>query len=268
MKRRLALGAALIAAGLLITSCAGVSLSRLQNDFNQLYQEKEACLSAQVATSEDITNVKSIPCNEQAEAALFDLSQSAKNAAGKAKDQRTRIALLRLAGLSLWQSGRGFEEEGNAFLNQISLEGELVCDAVEKKAKKGEIYGAPRDCALLTILQALVWHSEYTKTLEKLDEQEPSEESKKEFESLVGNYANNTVLFITTRENKAKAFTGLSSSVKDYIDEAKRRSFCNFQKAEEIALDHTMYRDLESKIDDQFQTMSRKTGLNRVNDCL
>jgi hypothetical protein len=267
MKRPLALWAALITAGLLVTSCAGVSLSRLQNDFNQLYQEKEACRSAKPTMAEEITNVKSIPCTEQAEAALFDLSQSAKSAADKAKDQRTKVALLRLAGLSLWQSGRGAEKEGNAFVNKVSMEGEIVCDAIEEKAKKGEIYGAPRDCALLTILQALVWHSEYKNRLEKLDLQKPSEESKKEFESLIGNYANNTVLFISTREKKAKAFTGLSSSVKDYIDEAKRRSFCNFQKAEEIALDHTIYQDLESKIDNQFQTMSRRTGLNRADDC-
>ncbi len=267
MQRLTALWVALITAGLLATSCAGISLSRLQTDFNQLYQAKEACLSAKPTSPEDITNVKSIPCTEQAEAALFDLSQSAKSAADKAKDQRTKVALLRLAGLSLWQSGRGTEKEGNALVNNISMEGEFVCNAIEKEAKKGEIYGAPRDCALLTILPALVYHSEYKMRLERLDDQEPSDDSKREFENLISNYANNTVLFISAREEKVKAFTGLSISVKDYIDEAKRRSFCNFQKAEEVALKHDIYRDLESKIDDQFQMMGRKTDLNRANDC-
>jgi hypothetical protein len=250
-----------------MTSCAGVSLSRLQTEFNQLYQEREACLSQGPESGPDVTKVKSIPCIEQAEAAFFDLAQSAKSAADTAHDQRTKIALLRLAGLSLWQSGRGAEKEGNALVNHIFLEGESICKAVEEKAKRGEIYGAPRDCALLAILPALVWHSEYKRRLEGLKREAPSEHGKEELSRIIENYANKTVLFLSDKKEEVRNHTGLSRSVMGYIDQVEKSSFCNFRMAEEIVLRHEMYRDLEQQVDSQFRIMSQETGLNRKNDC-
>ena len=258
-------------AGLLVSACAGVSLSRLQTEFNELYQEKEACLSQEKASGKDVTSIKSIPCIEQAEAAFFALAQSAKSAADSADDQRTKIALLRLAGVSLWQSGRGTEKEANALVNRICLEGESICRAIEEKAKKGEIYGAPRDCALVAILPALVWHSEYKKRLEELKGQPYSEQGREELIRIIENYPGNTVLFVSSKKKEVGTYTGLSPSVMDYVKEVERKSFCNFLIVEEIVLGkdlgHEKYRDLGRRFDNQVKTMSQETGLNRVNDC-
>jgi hypothetical protein len=267
MIRRMRLWVALLAIGFLVTSCAGVSLSRLQTEFNQLYQEKEICQSQDQERGESAAKGTSIPCIEQSGAAFFDVAQSAKSAADKADDQRTKIALLRLAGVSVWQSGRGAEKEGNALFNNICLQGDSICRAVEEKAKKGEIYGAPRDCALLAILPALVWHSEYKERLEELKREVPSEQSKEELSKIIENYANNTVLFVSSKKEEVRSFSGLPRSVMDYIEELQKRSFCNFQAAEAIVLGHDMYRDLEEQVDNQFKIMSQETGLNRVDDC-
>jgi hypothetical protein len=258
---------ALITIGFLATSCTSVSLPRLQTEFDQLYREREACLSQGTERGKDVTKVKSIPCMEQAEAAFFDVARSAKSAADTAGDQRTKIALLRLAGVSLWQSGRGGEKEGNALVNDICFQGESICKGIEGEVKKGEIYGAPRDCALLAILPALVWHSEYKRRLEDLRREIPSEQGKEELSKIIENYANNTVLFVSTKKEEVRNYTGISRSVLEYIEEVQKRSFCNFQMAEEIVLGHDMYRDLEERLDNQFKIMSQETGLNRVDDC-
>jgi hypothetical protein len=258
-------------AGLLVSSCAGASLSRLQTEFNELYQEKEACLSQGKATGEDVTNVKGIPCIEQAEAAFFALAQSAKSAADSAEDQRTKIALLRLAGVSLWQSGRGTEKEANALVNRICLEGESICTAIEEKAKKGEIYGAPRDCALVAILPALVWHSEYDKRLEELKREPYTAQRREELIRIIENYPGNTVLFVSNKKKEVGTYTGLSPSVVDYIKEVERRCFCNFLVVEQMIMEnklgHEKYRDLGQRFDNQVETMSKETGLKRAEAC-
>jgi len=242
----------LIGVFLLAASCTGVSLSRYQNDFNQFYHEKQACESQEAKEPKklDITKIESIPCTEEAKAKLYDLAQSAASTASNARDQRTKVALLRLAGVSLWQSGRGTEEEGNALVNITTLEGQAICEALETEAKKENIYGAPRDCAILTILPALVWHSEYYHKLKELKDQNPTEDRKKALESVISNYPNNTVLYIVAKEAAAKSFTGLSDTVKVYIEEVKRSSFCNYLTAEEIVLDRDkdFYIDLKPEV--------------------
>ena len=266
MKRMAVRWLILIGVVLLVTSCTGVSMSRLQNDFDRLYQEKEDCRqSADARNTLDITRIESIPCLEESEAALFNLAQSAKSAAEDASDQRTKVALLRLAGVSLWQSGRGTQGEGNALVNQITSEGESICDSLETEARKENIFGAPRDCAILTILPALVWHSEYFNRLEQLAKKEPTEDRKKTLEGIISNYPNNTVLFIVAKETKAKGFTGLSDSVKVYIEEVKKRSFCNYLKTEEIVLepDNTLYLDLKPEVKRNIEFMSEKAGIKR-----
>jgi len=255
----------------LVTSCAGVSLSRYQNDFNQFYNEKEACQSRELKEPKelDITKIESIPCTEEAKAKLYDLAQSAVRTAGNARDQRTKVALLRLAGVSLWQSGRGTEEEGNALENQITLEGQAICETLEAEAKKENIYGAPRDCAILTILPALVWHSEYYHTLKELKGKKPTEDRKKALKEIISNYPNNTVLYVVAKETTAKSFTGLSDTVKDYIEEVKRRSFCNYLMTEEIVLgrNNDLYLNLKPEVKKNIKSMGEKTDLNRLDDC-
>lgn len=251
----------------LLASCAGVSLSRFQNDFDALYEQKEDCRSLAPKFRHAITKIESIPCVDEAEAKLFDLAQSAINAANDARDQRTRVALLRLAGVSLWQSGRGDETEGSAMLNQITSQGSSVCEALETEAGKKNVYGAPRDCAILTILPALVWHSAYFNQLEQLEKQAPTEETRTALEKIVRNYPANTVLFVSERETTAKSFTGLSESVKGYIQEVKVRSFCNYLKVEEIVLDKDAYQDLKPEVKQNITLMIEKTGIDRLNDC-
>ncbi len=256
---------------LLVASCTGVSLSRYQSDFNRFYHEKEACQSQESKQSNDIdiTKIESIPCAEEAKAKLYDLAQSAIGTAKDARDQRTKVALLRVAGVSLWQSGRGTEEEGNALVNQITLEGQAICEALETKAKKENIFGAPRDCAILTILPALVWHSEYFHKLKQLKHQEPTEDRKKALKGIISNYPNNTVLFVVAKETTAKGFTGLSATVKVYIEEVKKRSFCNYLMAEEIVLkrNNDFYRDLKPEVKKHIKSMSEKADLDRSDDC-
>ena len=261
MKKYISRFLALISIVAIVTSCTGVTLSRLQSDFDQLYQKKLNC-PEEPTVPQDITKIGSLTCIDESEAALFSLAESANSSATKASDQRTKVALLRLAGVSLWQSGRG--AEANDWTYKIYQEGDSVCTPLEAKAKKGEIYGAPRDCALLTILPALVWHSEYIERLERLKYQDPTNERKQTLKEIIQNYHQNTVGFISEKENKAKNFTGISESIKEYIDEVKKRSYCNFLRAEEIVLKHDIYRvELKQEVKEKIRIMSEKVDLDR-----
>jgi hypothetical protein len=75
MIKRTRLWVALITTGFLTTFCTSVSLPRLQTEFDQLYREREACLSQGTERGKDVTKVKSIPCMGQAEAAFFDVAE-------------------------------------------------------------------------------------------------------------------------------------------------------------------------------------------------
>ncbi len=83
------------------------------------------------------------------DAALLDISRKAL-AARDSSDDRTNVALLRLAAAAGWESRT---PEGLDIAEAASTDGVRRCDALPAKE-----FGAPRDCALLRIAPAIVVH--------------------------------------------------------------------------------------------------------------
>jgi len=202
-------------------ACTATRLATLQGNFNTLYEAKQRC--------EQSTGVpdERIPCEGEQDMALYELARGADAAASSAADPRTRIALLRLAGVAAWQ---GAGAAADALVNKVSFEGVMRCDALEERVRAHETWGAPRDCALLVLLPALLAHEVKLAQLAVLRKAGQCAVGDIALRDIVDTWADSTVLFVRAHESKALGYRGVSDSVRRYVAEAKRRMMCNFQK--------------------------------------
>jgi hypothetical protein len=245
---------------IILMGCTAASLATLQGNFRQLYEERSACQSRPAAV--DVTTPAGLPCG-QSDEAMLSLAQEAEKGAADAKDPRTKISMLRLAGVSAWQAG----PPGQQLATKVALEGGKLCDELEVKAKRREVYGAPRDCAILVILPALVSHSAYVNVLERLKNVPATDDTASELQRVADNYADNTVIFMVGNQAKATGFTGLDPSVVAYISAATKHMFCSFRLAEQVALANPKYDKTVPKIDAELTRMAQRAGLNAARDC-
>lgn len=208
-----------------LTGCAGARLSSLQSEFNELYARAAECAKSPT---------DSLDCTGQ-DLALHQLALDAEEAAGKADDPRTQIALLRLAGVAAWQS-HGARADAQA--TKIALAGEQRCDALDSEVKRRSAWGAPRDCALLLILPGLVAHDQLLEQLAALETAQACTAGDVALADLVDTYADATVLFLEDRKAKALGYQGISPSTRAYFEESQKRMVCNFERVRRLALDH------------------------------
>ena len=209
-----------------LLACTATRLATLQGDFNDLYGTKNAC-------EEQDASARALSCEGQ-EIPLYELAVSAEAAAGKARDARTRIALLRLAGVSAWQ---GVGRNADQLVTRVSLEGVKRCDALEERVRRQETWGAPRDCAMLVLLPALLAHDVQLENFAALQTAASCSVGEVSYRDIVDSYADSTVLFVATQKSKALGYTGSSPSVRLYVEETQKRMLCNFGKLRSSAPD-------------------------------
>jgi hypothetical protein len=202
-----------------LLSCTATRLATLQSDFNDLYSAKITCEPNDGADT-------GLACEGQ-DVPLYQLALEAEASARKAKDPRSRIALLRLAGVAGWQ---GTGDNANELVERVSLEGVQRCDALEQRVRAKETWGAPRDCAILVLLPALLAHDVQLEKFAALEAAKQCVVGDVSYQDVVETYADSTVLFVHLKEGQALGYTGLSDSVREYVAESKRRMMCNFEK--------------------------------------
>jgi hypothetical protein len=211
--------------------CSSVRLATLQSDFDDLYGARQACAKRADAREAPDAPGPELPCEGQ-DVALYELALDAEKAARRAGDPRTRIALLRLAGVAAWQ---GAGREADALVAKAALEGVTQCDALEEQVRRQETWGAPRDCAVLVLLPALLAHDVQLERLARLRAAGACATGDVSLAELVDSWADSTVLFVQRREAKALGYRGLSPGVRRYVAETKRRMMCNFEKVRTLA---------------------------------
>jgi len=135
---------------LLASGCTAARFATLENDLDGLLTAKERC---RAGAPDALRRSSAMPRAWDADGATLDscefgpallsLAADAEQAAGKARDERTKVGLLRLASVAAWQAGEG----GFAETVRLSLKGQEVCAGLLERRKTE--FGAPRDCAVL-----------------------------------------------------------------------------------------------------------------------
>lgn len=144
MMRTAALGALAIVA-LATTACTAIDLDRMESRYETLVRA-EAAPAARINRSSDLgTAVLGAGTDEL----LFDLAKRSRDLAGKADDDATRIALLRLASLSGWQS---HTPDGIDLASASADEARRRCNAIDP-AKR---FRPARDCAIAEIMPMIL----------------------------------------------------------------------------------------------------------------
>jgi hypothetical protein len=238
----------------LSAACTGVSPASGQSRFAQLDARKRACQ----------TGVAGASCRAEAERAFLALADRAAAGAEGARDERARLALMRLTGLAAWQAG----PDGVVLATRASEAALPRCRTLDELARFGQVVGAPRDCALLEILPALVWHDGYLRELEALDAAPASAAGQTMLVRITTNYADDTFLLIQEREPRAIAYEGLDASLTAYVATTKRSLFCDFRRVRDAVQRHDRYREaLESRVLEEIARGSSAVGLRLTEDC-
>lgn len=238
----------------LLLSCTATRLATLQGDFNDLYEAKRAC---------DEPGGDAPLCLGAQEVALYELATEAEKAAGQAKDARTKITLLRLAGVAAWQ---GAGQHADALVTKVSLEGVKACDTLEARVRQKETWGAPRDCTMLVLLPALLAHETQLEKLASLRAAKSCTAGDVELRKIADSYADSTVLFVDTHEAKALGYQGTSESVRAYVAETKRRMQCGFH-TEVIDVASDFCREQIDRLLDEKDRIEQATGATFLDAC-
>jgi len=240
--RRYRLGI-ILSVTLLFLGCTATNFSSLQNDYYELVdkkhqlksQQQEERLLGRISETERTTSVPELAVGlnaeeqefyrnpEQLNTALLSLAEEAEKLAGEAKDPRTRIAILRLAGLAAWQSGRiGYDKA-----LKISLEGQEACRSLPK-----EMFGAPRDCALLLGVAVLAQWDILIEDIKRLrNKRDTTGQLPAEYVSEVEKIKqalDSSWKYLDQTVGELDKFTGLDQSVRDFYQRQRFRSYCNY----------------------------------------
>jgi hypothetical protein len=194
-----------------IYGCTATTLSGLQSDFVTLYQQKDRCEQAR-------KKGKALPseCMADYDQALMDIALEAEKLVGRAEDAGTRVGLLRLGALAAWQGG----EEGFNKADDLASRGSRLCDSLDKKG-----FGAPRDCAILRLVPALVAHDSWVAQFKGLPTKSP-EEKIHFFQKFARNYKLNTWDPVAEQESVLAREPGIDASLLLYLKRQKNAFYC------------------------------------------
>ncbi len=205
-----------------IGACSAVSLSDLHTTFERIQQNRADC---SVIDAKILDRVIACP----SDAALLDIARKAF-AARDSGDDRTNVALLRLAAAAGWESRT---QEGLEIAEAAAADGVRRCDALPAKQ-----FGAPRDCALLRIAPAIVVHVRALNVIARVGTSEPGRVSAEDRNSLgvtSDAYVANTFDFIErVRSTTLAADAALDPSVLTYVDRQRRAFYCTAAKLGEL----------------------------------
>ena len=207
---------------ILMGACSSISLSDLQTTFERIQQGRADC---SVVDAQVLDRVVACP----SDAALLDIARKAF-AARDSGDDRTNVALLRLAAAAGWESRT---QEGLEIAEAAATDGIRRCDALPAKQ-----FGAPRDCALLRITPAIVVHVRALNLVARIGTTEPARVSAEDRNSLgvtSDTYVDNTFGFIErVRATTLAADAALDPSVLTYVERQRRAFYCTAGKLAEL----------------------------------
>ncbi len=221
---------AVLVATLILAACSGQRFAALQSEYYELMKSKDA-LEKGDAFHGRLSGAKFVPADRSAVAAkedvngaLYALANDAEKVADEARDARTKIGLLRLAGLAAWQS----EEHGEEKLIKISLKGQGLCTGIPKN-----MFGAPRDCALLFGLGSLAAADTLARGLKALKQgQDPDSPRlpaalRPSVEGFTSDFQTNWSAFHRVLQ-RLSGISRLSPTVRAFFERQRFRSFCNY----------------------------------------
>ena len=201
------------AAALVLAACTAAKFSDLQSDYDRLLDRALAC-----ADQRQAADLGFGACAGEHGTALLDLARSAEEVAGEAGDARTRIGLLRLAGLAGWQSRI---EPGFALAGAVSLQGQELC-----RSLPAEEFGAPRDCAIHLILPALVAHESTLAMAEAFERGSGDESQRREMLERIDTYLAATWDFIEPKRAEIAADNRVDPLFLTYLDAQQETILC------------------------------------------
>lgn len=198
---------------LVLAACTAAKFSDLQSDYDRLLDRTLACADQQRAADLGFS-----ACAGQHGTAMLDLARSAEEVAGEASDARTRIGLLRLAGMAGWQSRI---EPGFTLAGAVSLQGQELC-----RGLPAEQFGAPRDCAIHLILPALVAHESTLQLAEAFDVESSGETERREMRDRIDTYLAATWDFIEPKRAEIAADNRIDPLFLTYLDGQREIILC------------------------------------------
>ena len=201
------------ATALVLAACTAAKFSDLQSDYDRLLDRTLACADQRQAADLGFS-----ACAGQHGTAMLDLARAAEEVAGEAGDARTRIGLLRLAGMAGWQSRI---EPGFALAGAVSLQGQELC-----RGLPAEEFGAPRDCAIHLILPALVAHESTLQRAEAFDVETGDETERREMLDRIGTYLAATWDFIDSKQGEIAADNRIDPLFFTYLDNQRQTILC------------------------------------------
>jgi hypothetical protein len=225
---------------LFIYGCTAASFSSLQSDFITLYQQKDRCEQAQ---KKDETLPSE--CMADYDQALINIAQEAEKLEGKAEDARTRIGILRLGALAAWQAG----EKGFNKADDLASKGSRLCESLDR-----EHFGAPRDCAILGVLPALVAHDSWVAQSKDLATKNP-EDKAVFFENFAANYKLNTWDVVAKQEALLAKDPKIDASLLLYLRRQKNAFYCTAVK---------MHKELQEFMDTMDERKAMEKAFNKI----
>jgi hypothetical protein len=188
--------------------CGGANLAKLKRDYDRAWNE-------------------SPPRQDQ----LLAIADQAQAVADKEKDKRSALSALAMGGLAAVKAGpQGYEKAVN-----IGERGKRECQALPE-----EQFGAPRDCAVLSVVADLAKSEQLAERITKLkDRQDPTtsdlpESANDEVIALNSDLASAWTGFNEATE-KALAMPEVDDSVKSYFSRQRLTAYCNYDTFLQIA---------------------------------
>lgn len=197
---------------LVLAACTAATFSGLQTDFDQLQDRARDCAGSNDA------GLGFSECAGQTRTAMLDLARQAEEAAGDAGDPRTRIGLLRLAGVAGWQSRL---DAGYTLAGAVSVQGLEQC-----RALPADQFGAPRDCAIHEILPALIAHESTVERAKAIEGQTLDGPARRDMLDRIERYLAGTWDFIEGRRAGLPVDSRIDPRFFDYLDVQRRTILC------------------------------------------
>jgi hypothetical protein len=201
-----------------INGCTAASFSELQSDFIVLYQQKDRCEKYR-----EENKPLPVECLADHNQALLEIARETEKIADKTGDERTQIGLYRLGAIAAWQAS----EKGWTIATDLSSKGERLCETLDPKS-----FGAPRDCAILMIMPALIAHDSFVAEMEGIVSKDATQKVSF-FQRFSRSYKVNTWDALVRYEEKLKGDPRLDKTILKYISLQKQFFWCTLG----IALD-------------------------------
>jgi hypothetical protein len=227
----------------LAQGCTAGKFDNLQAQLEDLEHQRIDCAAAENQLEDsaalNVAEDVALRCGD-AGPQYVAIARDARAAASGASDARTRIGLLRLAASAGAQSGG---PEGREIAGAAGEQGRQECQQLPS-----DQFGAPRDCALLAIMPAMIAHESAVGEVERLKAApDPLSEADAQLvRDLAKSYGQNTRGYIDAKTSVVEADPTLPASFKRYVEAQQKPILCTM-----LAIQHLAVRIKEPALADE-----------------